>query len=158
MMDESYLETKKPLNTLDEIIHIFETREVINSLGERTMLQAEWRDTLYYLKQYQRFDSSLEYTIHRAEDVYKKYVKLMADLEENPPLTWDELKKMSGKPVWVEWIDGPWKGNSKWVLIERVAELMAIFTAIDACGVNYNGNLHNLSMGTQWKAYRKEQK
>lgn len=105
------------------------------------------KDIIQYLAAYK--DDKNELTALRA---------FWKEQHDNHPLDWDELKKMSGKPVWVEWIDAPWKGISKWVLIDRVSELMAIFTAIDACGVNYNGNLHNLSMGTQWNAYRKERK
>ena len=50
----------KTIHTLDEIIHIFETREVINSLGERTMLQAEWRDALHYLKNWKDYQETME--------------------------------------------------------------------------------------------------
>lgn len=48
-------------------------------------------DALHYLKE----NRTLQYG----------YIKAMADLEDNPPLTWDELKQMEGKPVWVEYTD-----------------------------------------------------
>lgn len=45
-------------------------------------------NALHYLKEYR----TLQYG----------YIKAIANLEDNPPLTWDELKTMEGKPVWVE--------------------------------------------------------
>ena len=67
------------------------------------------------------------------------YIKAMADLEDNPPLTWDELKKMEGKPVWVEERaeNGLWW--TYWVIWD-----------------GENAVLPEEKYGTDWQAYRKE--
>ena len=73
--------------------------------------------------------------------------------QENPPLTWDELRKMKGKPVWLE-------GNNikpHWDIIARIEYdfdhdytecefhvLGGTFTYCDKC------------YGTDWNAYKKE--
>ena len=46
-------------------------------------------DALNYLKEYQRLQIA--------------FLKALADLEDNPPLDWNDLKQMEGKPVWMEW-------------------------------------------------------
>ena len=103
------------------------------------------RDALHYLKAYR--DGKDDLTALRA------YWKEQYD---NPPLTWDELKTMKGKPVWVEWISGCWKGSSKWVLINGIDDLMIMFTAIDVAMESYGGHFREISLGKTWQAYRKE--
>lgn len=70
-------------------------------------------DALHYLKEYRTTQTA--------------YVKAMADYEElknfwaesqaNPPLTFDELKQMEGKPVWYE--HEFWKG---WIILGKVEQ------------------------------------
>lgn len=61
------------------------------------------QDVLHYLREYH----TLQYS----------YIKAMADLEDNPPLTFDELKQMEGKPVWYE--HEFWKG---WIILGKVEQ------------------------------------
>ena len=67
----------------------------------------------------------------------------------NPPLTWDELEKMTGKPIWVEyegyapdWEVIEYIGNTKWKWGEVIETHLSI--------------LHKEDQGKTWKAYRKE--
>lgn len=45
-------------------------------------------DSLHYLKEYQATQMA--------------YIKMMADLKDNPPFTWSELKQMKDKPMWID--------------------------------------------------------
>ena len=61
---------------------------------------------------------------------------------ENDPLTWDELRQMEGKPVWVE----PCK---EWMLITEIETEPHIWL-LSLDGMDYDMSLH------EWQAYRKE--
>lgn len=74
------------MKTLDEVIKLFEAFS-----NERYDLyegpaQSTVTDALHYLKHLQEY-----YEMSREHH------------EPNPALTWNELKAMEGKPVWVEW-------------------------------------------------------
>lgn len=74
--------------------------------------------------------------------------------ESNDPLTWDELKQMEGKPVWVEY--GIDFNQKRWVVIHSFHNTKAF------CYMNVSGNYPNTfwqkDMGENefWQAYRKE--
>ena len=93
-------------------------------------------------------------------DIQDEYYKLKdwwaEEHAENNPLTWDELKTMSGKPVLVEWISGIWKGLNKWVILSRIDDDYLVFAASDVAGQSYNGLLRLMNLGKLWQAYRKE--
>ena len=97
-------------------------------------------DALHYLKEYRKLDS-LDAVAFPEDD--------------NPPLTWDELKQMEGKPVWVEWCS-----------VERKAWGLNDGTYVDAFGNDCITIkvLHDLwhfpkkGMGKDWQAFRKERK
>lgn len=63
-------------------------------------------DALHYLKEYRDYSKVVDERYAEIEkkqsDAYFMLVNAMAELERNDPLTWDELKQMEGKPVWVE--------------------------------------------------------
>ena len=61
---------------------------------------------------------------------------------ENDPLSWDELRTMEGKPVWVE----PCK---EWMLITEIETEPHIWL-LSLDGLDYDMSLH------EWQAYRKE--
>ena len=104
-------------------------------------------DALHYLKIFRTKRDELRDLI---ED-YRREFKT-----DNPPLIWDELKTMEGKPVWVEWISGTWKGLRKWVISHGCDDLMMVFTALDVAGVSYDGHLRKMNLDKTWQAYRKE--
>ena len=93
-------------------------------------------DALHYLKEYRKLDSLDAVTF--SEDV-------------NPPLTWDELKQMEGKPVWVE-VDGKWWGRF-WAFVEVGDDSYIDFFQK---GQEYPEDLWKRNMGKTWNAFRKE--
>ena len=67
---------------------------------------------------------------------------------DNPPLTWDELKQMEGKPVWVEALL-----YKQWAIIACVYDKYIRFE-----GANLYAPEHRAYMGADngWQAFRKE--
>ena len=109
-------------------------------------------DSFYYLKEYKQKTKDFE-------DILTDYVALKqywAEQQENPPLTWSELSQMRGKPAWVEWYNGSWKGKGIWVIIGNIKENVMSFTASDIASYAYNGQLYRIQIDDIWKAYRKE--
>lgn len=94
-------------------------------------------DAIGYLKEYQQ-----------SEEIVKQ---ILVD-EENYPLSWEELKRMEGKPVFIEILedDGVWHGE--WCLIEEVNNVVMLALR---CRVNYWG-FRKITFGKTWQAYRKE--
>ena len=120
------------MKTLDEVIF------------EAPYSPTPWEaDALYYLKEYR--------------DLQYGYIKAMADLEDNPPLTWSELKQMEGKPVWIEYnlhIDNKdFRDKSKrWCIVRE-------FKPWHDKEIIITENGFVLSKNEQikcWQAYRKE--
>ena len=68
--------------------------------------------------------------------------------EANNPLTWNELKQMVGKPVWLE--DSNQQGE--WVLLSGMEddELYFVYRTCNEY------KIYRKEQGTLWKAYRKE--
>ena len=103
-------------------------------------------DALHYLKDMKNLQE--DYDI-----LYDKYWREFNQQQENPALTWDELKQMEGKPVWVETKD---EGNF-WCVIDHYDQLDnhinhgEEFMLVDGGGWYYLED-----MGTDWQAYRKE--
>ena len=91
----------------------------------------------------------------QVDEARQKYIDKLKELEIgtlNDPLTWDELKQMEGKPVWIELLgNGQWKG---WDVIAGFDE--------DDFGVAmvtvHNDDYYKLDLGKTWQAYRKERK
>lgn len=109
----------------------------------------EWiMDALQYLKWYKELaDDSEEF----------------AEWKENPPLTWDELRTMEGKPVWVEYA-----GGGDWMLVDKMNELnnnwiqfrlkngrLFRVSREESVKVVYRDGHHVFQRYT-WQAYRKE--
>lgn len=111
--------------TLDEVI--IGIKEQIG-LGDPILI-----DALHYLKEYKNKQNveTMMFALHNTnktvcddcwlsremagegfKQIYKKYIE-----EENPPLTWDELKTMEGKSVWYE--HEFWKG---WIILGKVEQ------------------------------------
>lgn len=67
--------------------------------------------------------------------------------EANNALTWDELRQMEGKPVWVEYINGGKRVDAEWIIIKKVKS---------TCIENTSGRFQADSRGWAWQAYRKE--
>ena len=133
------------MKTLDEVIEMHE--HCLSELGcddcpHFTKPDCMVRENaLYYLKEYR--------------DLQFGYIKAMADLEDNPPLTWQELKQMEGKPVFVEerYRNGDLKSSGWW--------LIDFWNDDQICLRDQGGNTwneHRSNYGRDWQAYRKERK
>lgn len=113
-------------------------------------------DALYYLKEYRE----KQYELSAIFDQYQ------AELAEDPnePLTWEELKQMEGKPVWVSYdcwwgADKIWgaptrKEPNRWNILENYDPKEKI---IRMCGCGIYGFLREDYIGRHYNVYRKEQ-
>ena len=83
------------------------------------------------------------------KDIVNAWNRRAEPEERNNPLTWDELKQMEGKPVWVE--DA--FENGEWYIIERVTWSGLMITH-DRWGDESEFKVKDI--GDVWQAYRKE--
>jgi len=100
-------------------------------------------DVLHYLKHLQEY-----YEMSETHD----YSRLKP---YNPPLTWDELKQMFHKPVWIET-----KTKKTWVIINDFDGLTPNNENVNVIHTSHNGakcsHFAKHLMGQTWQAYRKE--
>ena len=146
------------MKTLDEVIETLE--RIFGYISDSTK-----NDALHYLKEYKIKRERIMAKAQDCEDaekrlqneiaVYKEiltdYVALKqywAEQQENPPLTWDELRAMEGKPVWVEALL-----YKQWAVIAYIGEEYIKFE-----GANLYAPECRIYMGEDngWQAYRKE--
>ena len=146
------------MKTLDEVIEmftkctspVFECRECSYCTGDEKELcnVSELNsDVLHYLKEYRTDKLQWEADrkrylnwIEQHKEAREKHQQAVIELKRNPPLTWDELKEMEGKPVWIE---GPLlKEEPHWIILGAVHL--------------YEGKI--VGYGKTWQAYRKERK
>lgn len=100
-------------------------------------------DALKYLKKLKRVEAKIEkIALGNIEDTLSKM--------DNPPLTWDELRQMEGKPVWVEC---DYFFRPQWVILTNVCDEKAMFVGDRI----FDSELKE-EMGDVWQAYRKERK
>ena len=161
------------MKTLDEVIKGFQCCQEINCAE---CPYANWDNTdvarcndtekeddaLHYLWEYREkqrgYEIALEQlleemdnyqtAVRNCEDVCLKAEMVVKDAERNDPLSWDELKAMKGKPVWIEH-DG---FTPQWELVTRIGKVH--FYAVDA--VFFETEYDIDKYGTTWQAYRKE--
>ena len=137
------------MKTLDEVIDMHE--HCLSELGcddcpyfeKPDCLVRE--DALRYLKEYKRVQGRIEkIAVGNIEDTLAKL--------DNHPLTWDELKQMEGKPVWVEDdLDDPKNITKYWAIFQGVDEAKETEYAV------LSMMLYDIAdYGTVWQAYRKE--
>lgn len=132
------------MKTLDEVIENLSVKQSLKDLGHRPDPD-EIADALYYLREYREKK-------HEISDISTDYIAMKnywMEQQMNPPLTWDELKEMEGKPVWVEYIS-----EKRWIVIKEFRESIS--------GMEYlvstdNGLFFPQRMDDKtWQAYRKE--
>jgi len=141
--------------TLDEVI--IGIKEQMG-LGDPILI-----DALHYLKEYSSKQDTIteqlaeleqknDHVCELAKTVCKAYDRLRNRLAEeyrNDALSWDELKTMTGKPVWVEC-----KFYShQWAIIGEVYENRIRFYGHRLVDVEPRSEI-----GETWQAYRKERK
>ena len=103
------------------------------------------QDALFYLKEYKFI------TENCADALAEKYPS------ENSPLSWDELKQMEGKPVFVK---DRLPYNTGWKIIQYVTtDNHGISDAINCLAeIGSKKTLYRKDLGKTWQAYRKERR
>ena len=112
-------------------------------------------DAIHYLKAYRENQHAYEEGNRKAEEARERYLEVLTDYvalkqywteqQENHALTWDELKSMEGKPVWLV-VDG----KERWRIIREVSSEHLILESglpLHRCWMNHPDG---------WQAYRKE--
>ena len=145
--------------TLDEVIEI--ASDWTNGFDEMSIE----KQMLHYLKEYRSdmqmyaenqkyWEDELKQKIKDFGDAKERYIKRLKELDIgtlNEPLTWDELRTMEGKPVWVE-MDKP-DVIKAWFLICQIDD--SFVWVADSKGKSHNFPRVCLDTGL-WQAYRKE--
>ena len=72
-------------------------------------------------------------------------------MADNDPLTWDELKQMVGKPVWVE--DS---GFGNWLIVDLFGDSGGAEYMIARGDQYWEEYMRDEDDGLSWQAYRKE--
>ena len=135
-------------------------------------------DALYYLKDYRMLAADFaekrkdleaekaryQEAIRNCEAAENKYHQLSEELRKtsaelgNEPLTWDELREMKGKPVWIclgNECDNHDLWGGMWRIIGTFTgrnDELACMTTLE----KYPDSFWKKSMGKTWQAYRKE--
>jgi len=139
---------KRRMKTLDEVIKVYETGMFISDKSFDEALREFNSDALYYLKELRHIlDNTVWVESTKEENGYWKLPMLPET--GNDPLTWDELKRMRGKSVWLEydWNNIHYKG---WISLDHMEDIFII-------DVKDEWALSEVNMD-KWKAYRKERK
>ena len=146
------------MKTLDEVIAEMEVMGFIGTLADALYYLKEYRsDKIQYEADRKNWEDDLSQKLRFFDEARNKLIAKFKELEIgtlNEPLTWDELKTMEGKPVWIEHRSGK-KG---WCLIVQVDDSLPDIPCVGL--VDTDADYRNLEvewmdMG-QWQAYRKE--
>lgn len=137
------------VKTLDEVIEELQYWDTCHEYPECFYDDEVTRGALNYLKEYKRVQNKIEkIALGNIEDTLDKL--------DNKQLTWDELKAMEGKPVWVEWVEVVIGGSYSmrdWFLIEWIDN-----NNHEAIIRDRHGNQTLYRDGSDWRIYRKEHK
>ena len=133
------------MKTLDEVIEELQYWDTCNEYPECFYDDEVNRDALHYLKEFKRISAKIEKIA--LGDVMETLEKL-----DNPALTWEELKQMEGKPVWIEFLNDEGEWNGEWCLVESSNNILC---EILRCKMSWFG-LRKITLGKTWQAYRKE--
>lgn len=110
-----------------------------------------YKDALHYLREYRKQMTDPDGDHQQLE----KARKLIQDFYRNEPLSWDELKTMEGKPVWVEWsevIIGDYFQFHGWFLVEWINDNENEIIMQN----KYGKRMIRHKNDNDWQAYRKE--
>ena len=149
------------MKTLDEVIKAYEicmSDESKNTncmgcpyadeKGEPLCLGEDKEDALHHLKEYKRYQNTPSRHRHMA------LVDYFDELQKNEPLTWDELKQMEGKPVWVEYNLHLCEEEHRrmWIIVQKIMSWRRTDELIYFSGFVFSKE----ELGKSWQAYRKE--
>ena len=139
------------MKTLEEVIEKLENARVQVETGNGYWV--DYRDNdelktdaLHYLKEYRKYND----TMCALPDYYE-----WVHSADNPPLTWDELKQMEGKPVWIE-LHG--SGRKAWGLSDGIYVDAFGHDIITIKVLHDLWHLDKAQLGKNWNAYKKEWK
>ena len=151
------------MKTLDEVIKALE--ELGDFVAECNYCSAEYcnesyefdkcfaGDALHYLREYQKEKTILKDSKEHWEYWSTRYYNEIEKAEENDPLTWDELRTMEGKPVWVEL---PKSNRKAWGLSDGIYADAFGHDIITIKVLHDLWHLDKAQIGKSWQAYRKE--
>lgn len=117
------------------------------------------KDALDYLKKYRQTRKDLLDGMKRLEEKEMMFIHAMDDTENNHPLSWEELKSMKGKPVWVE-LNSEYGNFSHWGIIRNFLKIGREFEYMELLGYYdiVTFSVIKEDQGKKWQAYRKERK
>ena len=140
------------MKTLDEVIAEMEVMGFIGTLADALYYLKEYRsDKIQYEADRKNWEDDLSQKLRFFDEARNKLIAKFKELEIgtlNEPLSWDELKQMEGKPVWVEALL-----YKQWAIIACVYGDHIRFE-----GANLYAPECRIYMGEDngWQAYRKE--
>lgn len=146
--------------TLDEVIQVLEDQindEMNCEYSDNWIVNKnDVADAIHYLKEYKNTDEFYKNAIAHVIEVVDHYEKMVADYlsVNNPPLTWDELKAMKMKPVWIEFLNS----DNRWAIVRRVNDDVMNYTVVINEGFGYDAHILKDDYVRYCKAYRKERK
>ena len=126
-----------------------------NGFEEYTGCEKLKTNALHYLREYRR---DCENLVEASKRLMRKEHEL-AVADKNNPLTWDELKQMEGRPVWVEepyLFCNEWHGY--WEVISSFCEDEYVDDPDPIVYMTDEETRHKNTLGISWQAYRKERK
>ena len=152
------------MGSLDEVIRAIE--ECRDSYVAGKIIKS---DALHYLKEYQerlhnlqdmmdRYDISVknyEEAVENCRIAEQKYWRMTNNVEDMSPLTWDELKQMVGKPVWIDSVPL----IRRWVIIKKfhpIGRNKNLFDMEVEDGAHFLRKSMRRDAPAWWQAYRKE--
>ena len=148
------------MRTLEEVIKaVEEDLECANESYPEVFYDYDnHKDALPYLKMFRDMTCGTSQKLRNTSQItcpkcHSEFV-ILPDI--NTPLTWDELKTMEGKPVWIE-ADNGQEQFKHWFIIDE-------FTFSDIPGLQIMWCLNNsfrfweADIGKTWQAYRKERR
>lgn len=146
------------MKTLDEVIKAYECCNHDDGCedcpynGITCTLERE-TDALHYLKEFKRYQNTPSRNGHMT------LVDYFEESQKNEPLTWDELKQMGGKAVWIEGTH-----HKHWCIIKGIAR--KDLSEMEYITLAYLNNKNRIvtydrrkgNFDVTWQAYRKEHK
>ena len=152
--------------SLDEVIKTLLKDRAITYYGNVIVPLQDLADALHYLEIFRDTINALNVERENCIEAACKYIEAEKELEsqkvqmmwvdkhfefeitDNQPLTWDELRTMEGKPVWVEE-----ERCGFWAIVGKYEKTIYDTEYIDFIGY---ATLQRNNMGEYWQAYRKE--
>lgn len=139
------------MRTLDEVIELSEKILTFAYLPKDDTTTTAGL-ALYYLRELRHILNNTVWVESTKEE--KGYWKLPTLPETaNDPLTWDELRQMEGKPIWVEDYDDD-DCYKRWYILERFEKTECDEYAV-LNSLYFSRNYYN-DRSDGWQAYRKE--